>query len=117
MAHGTYDALEPIRTSAVPVFLTRLAWLKTRAECMPSPDYMHSTDDSLWSFNLRSYNPCDFSDSDSDGPLDNPCSDGSTLVDHPLSEDNDTAEFRPNPWSIARINAASRLAQKYALCS
>ncbi|KAI0305225.1 hypothetical protein B0F90DRAFT_1666683 [Multifurca ochricompacta] len=78
---------------------------------LPKP----KTDDSVWSFNLRSYNPCDFSDSDSDGShalADNPCSDGSTLVDQPLSEDNDTAVFKPNPWSIAKINAASRLAQK-----
>ena len=77
---------------------------------------MLKTDDSVWSFNLRSYNPRDFSDSDSDDiPVDNPCSDGSTLVDHSLSEDNDTAVFKANPWSIARINAASRVAQKYAL--
>jgi hypothetical protein len=79
---------------------------------------MPKSDNSLWSFNLRSYNPCDFSDSEPDDPLlDNPCSDGSTLVDHPLSEDSDTAVFKPNPWSIARINAASRPAQKYALHS
>jgi hypothetical protein len=77
---------------------------------------MPKSDDSPWSCNLRYHNPCD-SDSDPDDPLDNLCSDGSTLVDHPLSEDNDTAVFKPNPWSIARINAASRLAQKYALRS
>ena len=43
------------------------------------------------------------------------------MVDHPLSEglgeDDDTAVYKPNPWSIARINAASRSAQKYALRS
>ena len=81
---------------------------------------MPKTDDSVWSFNLRSHNPCDFSDPDSDHEdllVDNPCSDGSTLVDHSLNEDNDTAVFKPNPWSIARINAASRVAQKYALHS
>jgi hypothetical protein len=77
---------------------------------------MPKTNDFVWSFNLRSCNPRDFSDSESDDLLDNPCSDGSTLVDQPLSEDNDTAVFKPNPWSIAKINAASRLAQKYALC-
>lgn len=78
---------------------------------------MPKKDDSDWSFNLRSYNPLDFSDSDSGDALpDNLCSDGSTLVDQPLSEDIDTAVFKPNPWSIAKINAASRLAQKYALC-
>jgi hypothetical protein len=77
---------------------------------------MPKTDESIWSFNLRSYNPRDFSDSDSEDVLvDIPCSDGSTLVDHPLSEDNDTAVYKPNPWSIAKINAASRVAQKYAL--
>ena len=77
------------------------------------------TDDSIWSFNLRSHNPCDFSDSDFDEDVlvDNPCSDGSTLVDPLMSEDNDTAVYKPNPWSIARINAASRAAQKYALHS
>jgi hypothetical protein len=79
---------------------------------------MPKSDNSLWSFNLRSYNPRDFSDSEPDDSLlDNPCSEGSTLVDHPLSEDSDTAVFKPNPWSIARINAASRPAQKYALRS
>lgn len=81
---------------------------------------MPKTDDSVWSFNLRSHNPCDLSDTDSDHEdllVDNPCSDGSTLVDHPLSEDNDTAVYKPNPWSIARINAASRAVQKYALHS
>ena len=77
---------------------------------------MPESDGSPWSFDLC-YNPCDFSDSDPDDPPDNLCSDGSTLVDHPLSEDTDTAVFKPNPWSIARINAASRLAQKYALRS
>jgi hypothetical protein len=77
---------------------------------------MPKSDNSLWSFNLRSYNPCDFSDSEPDDTLpDNPSSDGSTLVDHPLSEGSDTAVFKPNPWSIAKINAASRPAQKYAL--
>ncbi|KAI9444247.1 hypothetical protein H4582DRAFT_1920356, partial [Lactarius indigo] len=44
----------------------------------------------------------------------NLCSDSSTLVDQPLSEDNDTAIFKPNPWSIAKINAASRLASHSA---
>lgn len=79
---------------------------------------MTKSENSLWSFNTRSYNPCDFSDSEPDDPLlDNPCSDGSTLVDHPLSEGSDTAVFKPNPWSIARINAASRPAQKYAFHS
>lgn len=77
---------------------------------------MPKTEDSLWSFNLRSYNTHDFSDPESDDArTDNLCSDGSTLVDQPLSEDNDTAVFNPNPWSIAKINAASRSAHKYAL--
>ena len=76
---------------------------------------MPMSDNSLWSFNLRSYNPCDFSDSEPDDAL--PCSDGSTLVDYPLDEGSDTAVFKPNPWSIARINAASRPSQKYALRS
>jgi hypothetical protein len=76
---------------------------------------MPKAEDSVWSFDLRSYNANDFSDSESDDVLpDNLCSDGSTLVDQPLSEDNDTAVFNPNPWSIAKINAASRSAQKYA---
>ena len=77
---------------------------------------MPKTEGSVWSFDLRSYNANDFSDSESDGDLpDNLCSDGSTLVDQPLSEDNDTAVFKSNPWSIAKINAASRSTQKYAL--
>ena len=77
---------------------------------------MPKTEGSVWSFNLRSYNAHDFSDPESDDALpDNLCSDGSTLVDYPLSEDNDTAVFKPNPWSIAKINAASRSAPKYAL--
>ncbi|KAH8998133.1 hypothetical protein EDB92DRAFT_1838135 [Lactarius akahatsu] len=76
---------------------------------------MPKTEGSVWSFDLRSYNPNDLSDSDSDDALpDNLCSDGSTLVDQPLSEDNDTAVFKPNPWSIAKINAASRLASHSA---
>jgi len=73
------------------------------------------TGDSVWSFDIRSGNPHDLSDSDSDDVLiDNPCSDGSTLVDNPLSEDNDTAVYKPNPWSIAKINAASRVTCKCA---
>ena len=77
---------------------------------------MPKTEDPVWSFDLRSYNPNDFSDSESEDALpDNLCSEGSTLVDQPLSEDNDTAVFKPNPWSIAKIHAASRPAQKYAL--
>ncbi|KAH9174713.1 hypothetical protein EDB89DRAFT_2067285 [Lactarius sanguifluus] len=76
---------------------------------------MPQTEGSVWSFDLRSYNPNDLSDSESDDALpDNLCSDGSTLVDQPLSEDNDTAVFKPNPWSIAKINAASRLASHSA---
>lgn len=77
---------------------------------------MPKTEDPVWSFDLRSYNPNDFSDSESEENAlpDNLCSDGSTLVDQPLSEDNDTAVFKSNPWSIAKIHAASRPAQKYA---
>lgn len=77
---------------------------------------MPKTEDSVWSFDLRSYNANDYSESESDDALpDHLCSDGSTLVDQPLSEDNDTAVFKSNPWSIAKINAASRSAPKYAL--
>ncbi|KAI9458889.1 hypothetical protein BJY52DRAFT_1267770 [Lactarius psammicola] len=48
---------------------------------------MPRTEGSVWSFNLRSYNPNDFSDSESDDALpDNLCSDGSTLVDQPLTK-------------------------------
>ncbi|KAI0263091.1 hypothetical protein BC834DRAFT_889063 [Gloeopeniophorella convolvens] len=67
--------------------------------------------DSIWSFNLRSDNPHDYSDYESDGSnlADNLPSDGTTLVDQPLSEDTDTAAYKPNPWSIAKINAASRM--------
>lgn len=100
------------------MILKRSTLLPGPISSLPSLIYalMPKTEGSVWSFDLRSYNPNDFSDSESDDALpDNLCSDGSTLVDQPLSEDNDTAAFKPNPWSIAKINAASRSVQKYAL--
>ncbi|EED84514.1 predicted protein [Postia placenta Mad-698-R] len=69
-------------------------------------------DDSVWSYNLRSY---DFSDDDSDASEDaevttsreNPCSDDGQH-DLDISSRVDTAQYKSNPWSIAKVNAACR---------
>ncbi|KAJ3935256.1 MAG: hypothetical protein NXY57DRAFT_1059352 [Lentinula lateritia] len=71
-----------------------------------------------WSFNLRNHN-LDFSDSDSDSDSGDassniaPASDETKLLnDFDLSTREETVIYKPNPFNIARINAASR-AQKF----
>ncbi|KAJ3906448.1 hypothetical protein F5879DRAFT_1021560 [Lentinula edodes] len=71
-----------------------------------------------WSFNLRNHN-LDFSDSDSDfdsGDASSniaPAFDETKLLnDFDLSTREETVIYKPNPFNIARINAASR-AQKF----
>ncbi|EED80634.1 predicted protein [Postia placenta Mad-698-R] len=69
-------------------------------------------DDSVWSYNLRSY---DFSDDDSDAFED---AEVTTSRENPRSDDGqhdldissrvDTAQYKSNPWSIAKVNAACR---------
>ncbi|KAJ4488059.1 hypothetical protein J3R30DRAFT_889300 [Lentinula aciculospora] len=72
-----------------------------------------------WSFNLRNHN-FDSDSDDSDTDLENtssttaPTSDETKLVnDFDLSSREETVIYKPNPFSIAKINAASR-AQKSA---
>ncbi|KAI0044776.1 hypothetical protein FA95DRAFT_1574231 [Auriscalpium vulgare] len=68
--------------------------------------------DSEWSFNMRSHQ-C-LSDSDSDtSPPHSPSSamlsdDTRQFLDLDLSSREDSAVYKPNPWSIAKVNAASR---------
>ncbi|TDL24578.1 hypothetical protein BD410DRAFT_896770 [Rickenella mellea] len=66
--------------------------------------------DTQWSFNLR----CgDYDDSESDDDTDPPSttsesSDARLIKELDFGSREDTAVFKANPWSIARVNAASR---------
>ncbi|ETW76266.1 hypothetical protein HETIRDRAFT_106812 [Heterobasidion irregulare TC 32-1] len=68
-----------------------------------------SSTDGGWSFDLRSYD--NFCSSSSPSPASSPPSlstDAQLLKDIDLTSRNDEAQYKPNPWSIAKINAASR---------
>ncbi|KAF9029116.1 hypothetical protein BDZ89DRAFT_1159973 [Hymenopellis radicata] len=68
-----------------------------------------------WAFNLRTYkNGCDDSDSDSDAN-DGPAvghEDTRLLNDLDISTREETVVYKPNPFSIAKINAAARNARE-----
>lgn len=69
----------------------------------------------MWSYNLRSY---DFFEDQEDSDIEPNAShrseevaisdDTRFLEDMDLSSRNDNAHYKPNPWTIAKINAASR---------
>lgn len=63
-----------------------------------------------WSFNLRTCGLAsdDDPDSDNDLPPDQLSNDTEFLRQIDLSSRQDHAEYKPNPWSIAKVNAASR---------
>ena len=80
-----------------------------------SPMSTKSAKDACWSFSLRDYNYADdFSSSDdSDDAEDgsgtaHPRSEANLLQELDIASRQDTANYRPNPWSIAKANAASR---------
>lgn len=94
------------------------------ARAMPANKPPAKANSALWSRNLRQNN---FADSDSDSEPDPPgreaclgSSEGSSTLQQPISEDarfmldldlssrHDEAVFKPNPWSIAKVNAAVR---------
>jgi hypothetical protein len=61
-----------------------------------------------WSFNLRTLHPDDSDDSDSE-PQPTAVSDETQLLkDLDLSSRQESVDYKPNPWNIAKINAASR---------
>ncbi|KAG2139231.1 hypothetical protein DEU56DRAFT_755552 [Suillus clintonianus] len=68
----------------------------------------------LWSFNHRTRVHYTFDSSDSESEAETRCntnlpSDDTRLIQElDISSRNETVEYKPNPWSIARINAASR---------
>ena len=59
-----------------------------------------------WSFTLRT--TCNDSDTDDDDVRGGKGSDIRLLKDLDLSAREDTAQFKPNPWAIAKMNAACR---------
>ncbi|KAJ3516634.1 hypothetical protein NMY22_g14159 [Coprinellus aureogranulatus] len=63
-----------------------------------------------WSFSLRKFDPATFSDSDSEdeGKQAYPSPAKETAESFDLSAREDTASYKPNPFSIAKINAACR---------
>jgi len=64
---------------------------------------------SAWAFNLRSHQHVSDSSDDDETPNSNLLSDDAQLVrDLDLSSRPEQAIFKPNPWNIAKINAASR---------
>jgi hypothetical protein len=66
---------------------------------------------SEWSFSLRTgtYADSDDSDSDSDATaIDTPSKQTQLFKDLDLSSREDTAQYKPNPFSIAKVNAALR---------
>ncbi|KAA1473541.1 hypothetical protein DENSPDRAFT_279308 [Dentipellis sp. KUC8613] len=101
----------PQPISSIPTF-TNLSFYT-----MPTATTKHKSarSSSDWSFSLRSY--CAFddsSDSDSDSPSQPSTSqpklseDAKLLASLDLSSRPDEAVYKPNPWSIAKVNAASR---------
>ena len=76
---------------------------------------MDATPPSAWSFNLRARPGC-VSDTDSDAETDlgigaghhGESNEARLVREMDLSRRPETVQYRPNPWSIARINAASR---------
>lgn len=75
--------------------------------------------DSEWSFSCRSmpYGAYSDSDSDSDGEsgVETKSSEARLLEDLDLSSREETVQYKPNPFSIAKINAASRPVARNAL--
>jgi hypothetical protein len=61
----------------------------------------------VWSFNHRVAGGYS-SDSDSEAEANVPLADTRALQEMDLSTRQETVEYRPNPWSIAKINAVSR---------
>jgi len=87
-----------------------------RSEITASSVFAACMTDTDWSFNLRSATS-GFSDSDDDeeknagdaGIYSRLSSSGSQALQQiDLAAREDNAQYKPNPWSIARINAASR---------
>ena len=58
----------------------------------------------MWSFSLRE--PCG-EESDSDNEND-PISETTLINEFDIGNRQETVEYKPNPWSIARVNAAAR---------
>jgi hypothetical protein len=62
-----------------------------------------------WYFSFRNYNADFYSDSDSDTePIVRDDPEPRLLNDFDLTSCEETVRYRPNPFSIAKINAASR---------
>ncbi|KIM86876.1 hypothetical protein PILCRDRAFT_815310 [Piloderma croceum F 1598] len=61
-----------------------------------------------WSFNLRTLHP-DSEDSDSELQPTAVSEETQLLKDLDLSSRQESVDYKPNPWNIAKINAASRL--------
>lgn len=74
------------------------------------------TQGSDWTYDFRSSHPSFDSDSDSDSHPEASLSsttehltdDAKLLQELDLTSRQDTAQYKPNPWSIAKVNAASR---------
>ena len=73
--------------------------------------------DDCWSFSLRSCNyqfedssssDSDDSDPQPDGRLEPPKTEANLLQELDIGARNDTAVYKPNPWSIAKANASTR---------
>jgi hypothetical protein len=61
-----------------------------------------------WSFNLRTIHPDDSEDSDSERQSTAVSEETQLLKDLDLSSRQESVDYKPNPWNIAKINAASR---------
>jgi len=66
---------------------------------------MNSSD---WSFNLRTLHPDDSEDSDSETQPPAVSEETQLLKDLDLSSRQESVDYKPSPWNIAEINAASR---------
>jgi hypothetical protein len=63
----------------------------------------------MWAFNLRTRQLNDSDSEDGDGACPDKISDDKQFLnDIDLSSRPETAQYKPNPWSIAKVNAASR---------
>ncbi|TFK49985.1 hypothetical protein OE88DRAFT_303092 [Heliocybe sulcata] len=75
---------------------------------------MSSRGSSDWSFNLRERAICLESDASDEEEPERPAQteDARLLKEMDLTTREDTAQYKANPWSIAKINAASRTARQ-----
>ena len=85
--------------------LRRITLLDTDYQTASMPGLLSTTD---WVFDLRDCAHDSDLDEDEDGANAKKSSDSDILKTLDLSSREDTAHYKPNPWAIAKLNAACR---------